>query len=713
MSDTSTLDTSLITDRSGSSEAAGPAAVKWGFMCSLAARYGDRLYAVNFTRPPGVPWDATRPNEAPIAFWSRGADGRWSSILLDSPERTYQSPSLLLGPDGRANVFALYPGSGTLHWFRSTTSDNTAFERREIKMNWGAYLGGGIDPKGRALLVYWGNGGGDPHLEGRERMRSGYRQSTIGYTLVDTLTGQSKNGVIDRPGAPYCYSHVEYGRTGAHVLTVRSEVNTFPIVGSRNHYTDLRYYYCSDPADFRRMASGRASAGAKWRMTTVYRNERALIQPLGLVVDPAGRVHLLYYHKEELADGAVSPLKLVYAVSKEPVSAQAAPQFVHFELRYDWDGRLYLTQDGQVHILAYQAGTALEYCRVLDGPAGRFTNWESVKTETPHSRFFPLGTRGGSTLTADLEGVYTGLAGTPAQSSMFYFRLPPPQSRTAQNEEMVMAANPSPDTLPTLSVWGDESLTPGRKLTMVSAAFPNVPGLVCDSWCYESELDFVDACALDGGRLELRHRVRAQPRVLYVTTVTPEPGAVDIAVRAVLEKTGTGTLPDSLLTPNLCWQVRRASTFKSAPEPYPEFVKRCFLFTEKGPTHLDRTVRRKIPVRSADDPYNNPPWVQMYVGVWQETPETDPQAWADYSPDRYTNRVIGVVSRDGKYLAALANDSASVMAQAWHDCLHNNPAWMPADAPPEKRVWRLKIYAMANDPKALLARVEKDFPTKR
>jgi len=51
-----------------------------------------------------------------------------------------------------------------------------------------------------------------------------------------------------------------------------------------------------------------------------------------------------------------------------------------------------------------------------------------------------------------------------------------------------------------------------------------------------------------------------------------------------------------------------------------------------------------------------------------------------------------------------------MMAQAWHDCLHNNPPWMPADAPPAKRTWRLKVYAMENNPDALLQRVVKDFP---
>lgn len=274
---------------------------------------------------------------------------------------------------------------------------------------------------------------------------------------------------------------------------------------------------------------------------------------------------------------------------------------------------------------------------------------------------------------------------------------------------LVTADNPNPQSLPTLAVWEDDQLSPGRKLTMVSATFPNVPGFTCDSWCYESDVDFVDARALPGGKLRLRHRWKKHPEILLVTVVTPEPGAVEFS--AHLEHAeGRDEMPAELPFVNLCWQVRRSPSFASAPDPYPKFVERCFIFTTRGRTFLHETTRRKIPVRPADDPYNNPPWVQMYAAGWLPLPQATPDSWADYSPDQYVTPVIGVVSRDGKYLAALANDSATVMAQAWHDCLHNNPQWLPADAPPAKRRWRLKVYAMEDNPKLLLERVRRDFP---
>ena len=278
------------------------------------------------------------------------------------------------------------------------------------------------------------------------------------------------------------------------------------------------------------------------------------------------------------------------------------------------------------------------------------------------------------------------------------------QSSMEQSKVIATAENPDPGRLPTLGVWEREGLL------LVSASFPNVPDFTCDSWCYESPVDFLGARPRDGGGMELRHRVREYPQVVLVTTVTPEPGAVEFVARAQLEPGASGELPANLLVPNLCWQLIRAPGFASKPEPYPEFVKRCFIFTAKGRTFLHETLRRRIPCRPADDPYNNPPWVQMYVLAGQPIPEAGPTAWADYSTDHYTVPVIGAVSRDGKDLAALANDSATMMAQAWHDCMHNNPPWLPADAPPDERVWRLKIYVIENDPQALLARVARDFP---
>jgi hypothetical protein len=272
------------------------------------------------------------------------------------------------------------------------------------------------------------------------------------------------------------------------------------------------------------------------------------------------------------------------------------------------------------------------------------------------------------------------------------------------------AKNSQPDVLPTLRVQHEKMW--GNYYLMLSATFPNVPDFQCDSWCYESAVDFVDARALDGGAIEFRHRDKNQPQALAVTTVTPEPGAITVEARMVLDKEGhpDAALPVQPTGLNLCWQLRHAKGFSSLPDTYPDFVRRCFIYTEKGRSFLLDLDRRKIPPQPADHEYNNPPWVQSYVGLWQSVPEVGPKSWADYSRDRYTTTLIGAVSRDKKHLTAIGTDSATTLCQAWHDCMHNNPQWAPADAPVTEQRWRLKIYATDNDPEALLERFGKDFP---
>jgi hypothetical protein len=146
--------------------------------------------------------------------------------------------------------------------------------------------------------------------------------------------------------------------------------------------------------------------------------------------------------------------------------------------------------------------------------------------------------------------------------------------------------------------------------------------------------------------------------------------------------------------------------FASKPDPYPAFMERCFLYTWRGLRFLHQTARNPIQDQPADAPVNNPPWVQRYLRAG--TLERD--GIAMNTTDRFVIPVIGVLSRDRRYLAAIANDSASLMSQMYHDCLHNNPEWLPADAPPERRTWRFKYYILKNDTRVLLKRVAGDFP---
>jgi len=168
-----------------------------------------------------------------------------------------------------------------------------------------------------------------------------------------------------------------------------------------------------------------------------------------------------------------------------------------------------------------------------------------------------------------------------------------------------------------------------------------------------------------------------------------------------------------LAAPNLCWQLREAPAFAAYPDPYAQFPSRCFIFTDRGRTFLEHTARRPAARFPADDPVNNPPWIQIYLPAWADPDAGRGLTWAGISPDRFTATIVGAVSRDGRYLAALANDSAPSISQVWLDCLHNNPEWErggPSGSPP---TWRVKLYVMENDPDALLRRVAADFPSAR
>jgi hypothetical protein len=398
----STAHLELITDRSAATDACGPAAVRWGFMCPIVARFQDRVYALNFTRTPDVAWDVTTPIEAPVAFWSRD-NGKWTSVLLDSPRPTYQTPTLLLSPDGRAHVFTLEPADSAIQWFHAEDPSNAKFIRTEIPIGWGSYMSGAIEKHGLAALVYWGNS-------------RDYPAATLGCTLLDTTTGKSRNITVDSPGAPYCYNQVFFDETGLHILGIRSEVADSLIAGSRNHYTDLRYYHCPDPG----------VTEPKWQRVLILHNDRACIQPLGNLVDPSGRVHLLYWYVLDDGKGnRTGAQRLVYAASREPVSAAAAPVFDAHEIGAPGDGRLFLTSDGAVHILAYATGTQLQHAKVIDPVAGKFTAWTPVDAGMTFSRIFPVDPRNGSTTSAELAAVLIGAVHVPEKNSLFYFTWQP------------------------------------------------------------------------------------------------------------------------------------------------------------------------------------------------------------------------------------------------------------------------------------------------
>ena len=229
-------------------------------------------------------------------------------------------------------------------------------------------------------------------------------------------------------------------------------------------------------------------------------------------------------------------------------------------------------------------------------------------------------------------------------------------------------------------------------------------------------LKLLGSRVLDGGVLEVRNRLSSQPHVIFVSELTPAPGKVELVVRAELdpEMGADKELPDELPDLNMCPRLGRArGCFDSYPDPFPEIIGRCFIYTTKGRTFLDQTTRRQLWRFSEDDPRTNPPWIQIYSPIWRPVPKgSDPAGKSRYnaSPDRFTIPILGVVSRDGKHQIAMVSDTANRLCQAWAPCIHNYPQWAPKDVPPGARRWRMNIYIMPNDSDLLLARVAQDMP---
>jgi hypothetical protein len=275
--------------------------------------------------------------------------------------------------------------------------------------------------------------------------------------------------------------------------------------------------------------------------------------------------------------------------------------------------------------------------------------------------------------------------------------------RNTELDGVVKAVNSNSSVFPTLSFR--------ESPPMVCAEFEGIQGHV-GLWCYESPVELVSAVADKKDQLVLRHKIRKHPNVLLVTTVKAEPEAIELVVRPQLISKDKKPMPEAWEPLNMCFTMINSPDFANLiGEPYQKFADRCFVFTEKDMTFLNRTARNPLQMYEPNHPCNNPPWTQSYfVGEKAEKPGWKNNGSQGVSNDLASVPLLGVVSRDGKHLAAVANDTAEVIHQAWLDCMHANPAWRPAGAIFEKQTCRVKVYVMKNDPQALLKRFAKDFP---
>ncbi len=261
------------------------------------------------------------------------------------------------------------------------------------------------------------------------------------------------------------------------------------------------------------------------------------------------------------------------------------------------------------------------------------------------------------------------------------------------------------DMVPQLSFKQEQAY--GRSFSYVHIVVPGIPGCHLKVWCYEDAYGNGTGELQPDGSLVIRHQAHG---VKLQTHLIPEHGALRWEVTATSDD--LQNLRWATVGINPCWQMQPGENFMHQGSfPY-DFLPRCFIYTIRGFTPMDQTVRMINTDYPPDNEYNNPPWVQVYVPVWRRHPGQPESFWGN-STDRTIYGLIGCVSRDGKWLVAFGNggENSWHLSQGWHDCLHLHPSFTYLwDGKAKRIVWRAKMYFMENNPDRLLRTYLADFP---
>jgi hypothetical protein len=255
----------------------------------------------------------------------------------------------------------------------------------------------------------------------------------------------------------------------------------------------------------------------------------------------------------------------------------------------------------------------------------------------------------------------------------------------------------------------------------VIVTVPDHPELSCAVWCYEDRLGQPVAWSKDGETLLLQHRVDGSPDLAVTTRFTPCPDGV---VQVVTVEGDTEQATRAINQVNPCFQFLQSAAFGQASDGQldyvDDFVARCFVFTDRGLTLLKDTQRTPCalkPSKVSGDRFSaransDRPWIQSYSPLWERSPGDGKEPAPGFSGDLITYPIMGVISHDGKYLAAVAWPETWRMNQLWLCCVHPWPCLLTDDYDPatRTRTSRGKLYILPNDPRILLEHFEKDFP---
>ena len=158
-----------------------------------------------------------------------------------------------------------------------------------------------------------------------------------------------------------------------------------------------------------------------------------------------------------------------------------------------------------------------------------------------------------------------------------------------------------------LAVAGDvpatlDILDDGKQLKLVVRR-PEI-GPVCELWCYEGgPFRYGTASKTADGKVVFVHKSGGMKAV---TTFIPQ-GSERVLMDVVVEGPLSELKAVNLIGP--CMQFWHSDAFKRE-STLPDFVRRCFLYTMRGPVGMLDTARGPMSSFKPDAPENNPPWTQ-------------------------------------------------------------------------------------------------------
>ncbi len=193
----------------------------------------------------------------------------------------------------------------------------------------------------------------------------------------------------------------------------------------------------------------------------------------------------------------------------------------------------------------------------------------------------------------------------------------------------------------------------------------------------------------NGKHIKLRTIVAPNIEVLHDIRA----GSDDVEINIVLTNNGSNAEDIDWLQPCI-----RVDQFTNRAQD--DYISRCFIFTKKGLTTLDKANR------THDGFYKGG---QTYVPSGINLKDVNPRP---ISTDQPVNSLIGCFSDDNKYLMATAWDHYQELFQGIFVCIHSDPR-IGGLKPGEIKKLRGKMYFIKNNPKDLLKRYNKDFPQKK